>query len=293
MLAEGLAYGLRMTNAGRALTQNELKQADEAMAAQKAERHAIKKEGGQAPPMDYTDPRSPDAMHFAGKDLRSITPGETDRLYVGSGNKKGFYSERDAISVQADLKRDYGVDATAVETAPGQWQLRVDSVPSGKSLEEMRPIVEDLHETALRGEVKKEFLGITGPEEAARVKAQTGEDILLHRRTLDSRDIEHAIERHNKQAMAIGEKPITLEDIARYEEIVSNPDVIRKGIHPGSIIYEKRYPDGTLYITEQQLKNNKIEFRSMYKNEVAENMRSSLIITSPARTKGERVEDGE
>ena len=261
------------------------------MKAQKATRKAFKQATGSAPGMDYTDFRSPDALYFSGRELRGFHPTEADHLFVGGNNKRGYYSERDANSVTSDLQHHYGVATTPVETAPGQWKLRVDAVPPPVSEKDLRGVVGELHEAALRGEILDSAVGIVGPEEAARVKAATGQNVLLHRRTMSGGDVMHAMDRHNKQAPALGEELITHADIARYPEVVGKPDRIIPGTRPNSIIYEKRFPDGTLYVAEQALRGNNIEFKTMFKNKVAERMRRAFLLGAPARGAGRSGEE--
>ena len=291
-VAEAALYGLRTFKAGRELTKGEMREAAETLVAQKQGRAAIKKHIGTAPGMDYTDTRSPDTMRHAGKELREIPVTEADRLHVGSGNNKGFYSERNARRLVGEIEQQSGAKVSPVETVPGQWKIRVDSVPSLKSPKELQSIVDDLYEKNMRGQVEKARIGVAGPHEAAKIKAETGYDVLLYKHELNGDDIAHAIERHNKQAAAIGEIPIHKADIARYPEIITKPDKISRSDKPGSIIYEKRFPDGSYYITEQIIqKGNKLEFKTMYKNKVAETMRPSLITTLPAKIKGRNVNE--
>ena len=156
-------------------------------------------------------------------------------------------------------------------------------MPPPATTRQLRSVAEDLHKAALRGEKPSYAVGVIGPEEAARVRAATGYNLLLHRRTLNAEDVMHGMDRHNRQAAAIGETPITYADMGRYNEIVGSPDLVSRGARPNSIIYEKRYPDGTVYVAEQILRGNNIEFRSMYKNKVAERMRPTLLPAVPLR----------
>lgn len=289
--AESFLHGLRLTRAGRTATRNELEREAQRMSLQRRTRDALKRSKLTPPAMDYTDSRGPDAMHYAGRELREVGPSETDRLFVGSGNKAGYYTGREATGLMVKYRQDHAIATSALETSPGQWKLRVDAVPPPATAGQLRGVAEKLHRAALRGEKPSYAVGIAGPEEAARVKAATGYNVLLHRRALNAEDVMHGMDRHNRQAAAVGEQPITYADMARYNEIVGTPDVISRGRRPNSIIYEKRYPDGTVYVAEQILRGNNIEFRSMYKNKVAERMRSSLLFGGPARGTKEAGED--
>ena len=281
--SEAFMHGLRLTKAGRAATRGELDRQAQLMGEQSQTRRASREMKLPPPSMDYTDLRSPDAMHYAGRELRGVAPTEADRLFVGGGNKRGYYTKWDVQNIQLKLQQERNIAATSVETAPGQWKLREEAVPPPATTRQLRSVAEDLHKAALRGEKPSYAVGVIGPDEAARVRAATGYNLLLHRRTLNAEDVMHGMDRHNRQAAAIGETPITYADMGRYNEIVGSPDLVSRGARPNSIIYEKRYPDGTVYVAEQILRGNNIEFRSMYKNKVAERMRPTLLPAVPLR----------
>lgn len=290
MMAEGLTYGLRLTKVGRELTQGEMQRAEQDRVAQKQERAAIKKEGGKIPPEDYTDYRSPDTMHFAGKERQAIQVTDADRLYVGNTNR-GYYVKREANDFVLRLKHDHNVGASAVESIPGSghWQIKVDSVPSLPSKQKMSAIAEELFPIGRAGGKKKTTLGIVGPEDAARIKAETGINCLLHKRTIAAEDVFHALDRHGSQARLAGEPPLSVADFAKYEEIVREANVIKHNKRNGNIIYEKRYPEGTYTIIEQEVGGNSFKFVNMWKSKTAESMRTGTALSLPGKIKGQHI----
>lgn len=78
--------------------------------------------------------------------------------------------------------------------------MRVDKVPPPPSPEELRPQLRALYQAMKRGEACPALeLGVVGPEEAARIRRCTGQDVLLEKRVLRLDDMEHAAGRHGNE----------------------------------------------------------------------------------------------
>ena len=107
-------------------------------------------------------------------------------------------------------------------------------------------------------------LGVIGPEEAARIRRCTGQDVLLEKRVLRLDDMEHAAGRHGNERTK-GQGDLREEDFLRYAEIVLDPDWIEAGRKPGSIRYMRRYADGTVYAVEQNKSGKRLEGRTMWR----------------------------
>ena len=179
-----------------------------------------------------------------------------------------------------NLNKDLGVTATPVEVSPGQWKLRVERVPPPPSLPELRQSLQDMHGAMLRGEQRKISLGVIGPEEAAKIKAKTNIDTLLCKRELDTSWIDHAFRRHGNE-MTQGQLSITKQDFERYAEILLDPHHIEPTGKANTIQYSRRYPDGTVYVLEQQIKGNKLEFRTLWKQSLGGKL-EPILIAAPA-----------
>jgi hypothetical protein len=144
-----------------------------------------------------------------------------------------------------------------------------------------------MYSAMLRGEKHKIQLGVIGPEEAARIKAKTGVDTLLCKRELDSKWIDHAFQRHGNE-MTPGQVTITERDLARYGEIMLDPHDIATGSKPNTVRYVRRYPDGTVFVQEHQIKGKKLEFRSLWKQAVGGTM---VLVLSAASSPENDVEE--
>lgn len=189
--------------------------------------------------------------------LKSIRPEEGDFVKTLKPGEAG--SQAVVYHKANNLRRDLGVETTPVEVEPGRWALRVDKVPPPPSPEELRPQLRALYQAMKRGEACPALeLGVVGPEEAARIRRCTGQDVLLEKRVLRLRDTAHAEERHGNERTK-GQGDLREEDFLRYAEIVLDPDWIEKGNKPGSLVYMRRYADGTVYAVEQNKSGKRLE----------------------------------
>ena len=213
--------------------------------------------------VDFTDYRSAEQMAVLRGRLASIQPEEQDFIKALGG--KDQISQQRALHTANNLQRDLGVKASPVETAPGVWALRVESVPPAPSLDELRPKLRAIYQAMKQGMSFPTLeLGVIGPEEAARIRRCTGQETLLQKRVLRLRDTDHANERHGKEAMK-GQADLREEDFVRYAEVVLDPDWIEKGRIPGSVIYMRRYPQGTIYAVEQSKSGKQMVGRTMWR----------------------------
>ena len=227
-----------------------------------AERRARGKPG-RVPPTDFTDYRSAEHMTMLRSRLKSIRPEERD--FVKTLKPGEALSQRNAQIVAENWRHNLGVEATPVEVEPGRWALRVDKVPPPPSPQELRPQLRALYQAMKRGEAHPALeLGVIGPEEAARIRRCTGQDVLLEKRVLRLDDMEHAAGRHGNERTK-GQGDLREEDFLRYAEIVLDPDWIEAGRKPGSIRYMRRYADGTVYAVEQNKSGKRLEGRTMWR----------------------------
>ena len=167
----------------------------------------------------------------------------------------GFESYRQGAFTKrlADLPDQPNMQAAELKTY-------FDSSP-----EELRPQLRALYQAMKRGEACPALeLGVVGPEEAARIRRCTGQDVLLEKRVLRLDDMEHAAGRHGNERTK-GQGDLREEDFLRYAEIVLNPDWIEKGNKPGSLVYMRRYADGTVYAVEQNKSGKRLEGRTMWR----------------------------
>ena len=251
-----------------------------------AERRARGKPG-RVPPTDFTDYRSAEHMTMLRSRLKSIRPEERD--FVKTLKPKDAGSQVIAQRTADNLRHELGVEATPVEVEPGRWVLRVDKVPPPPSPEELRPRLRALYQAMKRGEACPALeLGVVGPEEAARIRRCTGQDVLLEKRVLRLRDIEHADSRHGNERTK-GQGSLREEDFLRYAEIVLDPDWIEKGTRSGSIRYMRRYADGTVYAVEQNKSGKRLEGRTMWR--ALPGARPEIVLGVP--DDGENGEEGE
>ena len=217
----------------------------------------------RVPPTDFTDYRSAEHMTMLRSRLKSIRPEERD--FVKTLKPKDAGSQAVVYHKANNLRRDLGVETTPVEVEPGRWALRVDKVPPPPSPEELRPQLRALYQAMKRGEACPALeLGVVGPEEAARIRRCTGQDVLLEKRVLRLRDTAHAEERHGNERTK-GQGDLREEDFLRYAEIVLDPDWIEKGNKLGSLVYMRRYADGTVYAVEQNKSGKRLEGRTMWR----------------------------
>ena len=217
----------------------------------------------RVPPTDFTDYRSAEHMTMLRSRLKSIRPEERD--FVKTLKPGEALSQRNAQIVAENWRHNLGVEATPVEVEPGRWALRVDKVPPPPSPQELRPQLRALYQAMKRGEAHPALeLGVIGPEEAARIRRCTGQDVLLEKRVLRLDDMEHAAGRHGNERTK-GQGDLREEDFLRYAEIVLDPDWIEAGRKPGSIRYMRRYADGTVYAVEQNKSGKRLEGRTMWR----------------------------
>ena len=213
--------------------------------------------------VDFTDYRSAEQMAVLRGRLASIQPEEQD--FIKQLKPKDASSRNFAQRTADNLRKDLQVETSLVETAPGVWALRVESVPPAPSLEELRPKLRAIYQAMKQGTPSPRLeLGVIGPEEAARIRRCTGQETLLQKRVLLLDDIEHANGRHGKEAMK-GQADLREEDFVRYAEVVLDPDWIEKGRIPGSVIYMRRYPQGTIYAVEQSKSGKQMMGRTMWR----------------------------
>ena len=250
-----------------------------------AERRARGKPG-RVPPTDFTDYRSAEHMTMLRSRLKSIRPEERD--FVKTLKPKDAGSQVIAQRTADNLRHELGVEATPVEVEPGRWALRVDKVPPPPSPQELRPRLRALYQAMKRGEACPALeLGVVGPEEAARIRRCTGQDVLLEKRVLRLDDMEHAAGRHGNERTK-GQGDLREEDFLRYAEIVLNPDWIEKGNKPGSLVYMRRYADGTVYAVEQNKSGKRLEGRTMWR--ALPGARPEIVLGMP--DDGENGEEG-
>lgn len=217
----------------------------------------------RVPPTDFTDYRSAEHMTMLRSRLKSIRPEERD--FVKTLKPGEALSQRNAQIVAENWRHNLGVEATPVEVEPGRWALRVDKVPPPPSPQELRPQLRALYQAMKRGEAHPALeLGVIGPEEAARIRRCTGQDVLLEKRVLRLDDMEHAAGRHGNERTK-GQGDLREEDFLRYAEIVLDPDWIEKGNKLGSLVYMRRYADGTVYAVEQNKSGKRLEGRTMWR----------------------------
>ena len=229
---------------------------------------------------DFTDLRTDVEMRALHQELQSIKPTPENFLYTPAKKRiAGSLTEMQKLSSRFD--RDHGVIAVPIEALPGQWKLRVERVPPPPSLPKATQDLREMYTAMLRGERRKISLGIIGPEEAARINIKTGVDALLNKRELDTEWIRHAFERHGNE-MTPGQVSITEQDFIRYGEILLDPHWISPGGKPNSVVYSRRYPDGTVYAMEQQIQGHKLEFRTLWKQAAGGVMELVLIATMPS-----------
>ncbi len=168
------------------------------------------------------------------------------------------------------------------------WRRPGENMPPPTPLPELKRRMGEVYDAWQRGDEGPQVsLGLIGPEEAARIKAATGMDSLLNRRELVAKDIKHAFDEHGQEKIR-GQISILREDFERYAEIITDPHSIEPGTKPNSIRYQRRYPDGTVYVIEQQLKGNKLEFRTLWKQALGGVMVPILI----AKTAADEDESG-
>ena len=239
----------------------------------------------RVPPTDFTDYRSAEHMTMLRSRLKSIRPEEGDFIYTKTQN-----TGLEAVQRRGEnLRQDMQVETTPVEVEPGRWALRVDKVPPSPSPQELRPQLRALYQAMKRGEACPALeLGVVGPEEAARIRRCTGQDVLLEKRVLRLRDTAHAEERHGNERTK-GQGDLREEDFLRYAEIVLDPDWIEKGNKPGSLVYMRRYADGTVYAVEQNKSGKRLEGRTMWR--ALPGARPEIVLGVP--DDGENGEEGE
>lgn len=193
-----------------------------------------------------------------------FTPPKGDNSYV--------YIEK----MGRNIKKDLHVDTTPVEVAPGRWSLRIDNVPARPTVEELRPQLEMMYEAWRNGKKMSIDLGIVGPDEAARIRGKGKIESLLNRHMLHTDDIKHVDLRHGTEKIK-GQLNITKEDFIRYGEILLDPHSIQPGGRQGSVVYIRRYPDGTIYAVEHQIKGKRLEFTTMWKKGVNRNSDNNFV----------------
>ena len=239
----------------------------------------------RVPPTDFTDYRSAEHMTMLRSRLKSIRPEEGDFIYTKTQN-----TGLEAVQRRGEnLRQDMQVETTPVEVELGRWALRVDKVPPPPSPEELRPQLRALYQAMKRGEACPALeLGVVGPEEAARIRRCTGQDVLLEKRVLRLDDMEHAAGRHGNERTK-GQGDLREEDFLRYAEIVLDPDWIEAGRKPGSIRYMRRYADGTVYAVEQNKSGKRLEGRTMWR--ALPGARPEIVLGVP--DDGENGEEGE
>lgn len=221
-----------------------------------------------------------DALHAK---LQAIKPTADDFLFTPS-KEQLTQSWADMNKYAENLKKDLGVVSTPVEVAPGKWKLKIEDIPPPPSVAELKPEIQKMYEAARRGEQFSLSFGVVGPEEAAKIKELTGLDTLLHKHELHLDDIRHALQGHGNE-LTRGQISLSQEDFVRYAEILADPHWIEKGRKPGSIIYSRRYPDGTIFAVERQIKGKNLGFRTLWK----QGLGSSVVVILTAAGLSEDV----
>ncbi|CZE49986.1 hypothetical protein [Campylobacter geochelonis] len=107
------------------------------------------------------------------------------------------------------------------------------------------------------------------------------------RRTINPDEIKHTLKNHGKESEVLrGQDVITFEDIAKYRDLVENPDKIRIGKtkqNNTAIISAKQINGHYIIVEEVQKGNNELAFKTMRK--MKGNVNDSKLFQSVADTK--------
>jgi len=120
------------------------------------------------------------------------------------------------------------------------------------SKEELRSFIERALE--YKNSINKIYLGKVSKDVSQKIYDLLGIDVQKRMHTLNDNDIRHILKRHgqvreNKQ----GQIMITINDLLKIIEIVSNPDEIIKGSTNDlgqAVKYIRKYDDGIIFVVE-------------------------------------------
>lgn len=112
-------------------------------------------------------------------------------------------------------------------------------------------------------------------DEARKIKAQTGLDVAGYTHSLDESAARHMLKEHGdpgRQA-ALGQLPLTEDDLTRLPGIVHNFDSVSRGNKLrglDTVIFSKIFPDGTHYFVEEvRTGRRKLAAKTMWKERAA------------------------
>lgn len=124
-------------------------------------------------------------------------------------------------------------------------------------------------------------------DEAAKLKAATGLDLVGYKHSVDTFGIRHSYSEHGGDAeIKRGQLPISKEDFERIPEIIANPDKIeligKDAMKQDLIRYTKRFNGTTYYVEEVRNKRMELATKTLWKTRTRESMSETPKLTPEA-----------